>query len=106
MDSQLEKRTITTTDNYSTTLDAIQKQGTKTATVVVRNTGAKAAKFKVEGSVDGTNWVDVVAEAELASAGTAKASITDYWPFLRVNGKAKESGQQTTLQVAVASVAV
>lgn len=80
----------------------IAKVNTRSATVVVRNTGAKSAKFQLLGAVR-ENYVAIGTEETLASGAVKIISVTDYWPHLRVVGKPNAAGEQTTLFVESAS---
>lgn len=104
MFNQTDSRKYTTT-NSNASPEAISKRDTKTATLVVRNTGGKTATYNIQGSVDGTNWIDLTEAADLAKEKSAKHLITDYWPFLNLVAKSKEEGKPTTLEIAMAAVA-
>jgi hypothetical protein len=98
-----DSRSFTTKDADSSP-EVFKKGNTKTATLLVRNTGEKTATYKVEGSIDGEHFVDLVEAADLAKEKSKVHSITDYWPILRITGKSKEAGKPTTVAIAIASI--
>lgn len=104
MFNQTDSRSYTTADSNASP-EAITKKDTKSTTLVVRNTGNKTATYNIQGSVDGTHWVDLTEAADLAKEKSAKHLITDYWPFLNLVAKSKEEGKSTTLELGMASIA-
>jgi hypothetical protein len=99
----------TTTKESHATVDAgysfrIRKVNTRAATVLIRNTGAKSAKVQLQGTINGTDFVNIGNEETVASGAAKVLSVSDYWPELRVIGKPATGGEQTTLWVESASV--
>lgn len=105
MFNQTDSRSHKTTDENGSP-EAFRKFNTKSATILVRNTGEKTATYSVQGSINGKNWIDLAEAADLLKEKSAKHSITDYWPFLRISAKSKESGKPTTLEIDFAAAAV
>jgi hypothetical protein len=96
----------TTTDSYATLGAAWDVASCLRKTLVVRNTGGtNSANYRVQGSVDGTNWVEVVAEQTLAAGLSAKQHVNDYWTHLRVQIKSATATLQTTIAMEAAAFA-
>lgn len=96
-------------DQSVATVDAgknldVSKTNSRTATVLLRNTGAKSAKIQLQGSINGTDFVNIGSEETVASGANKVLSVTDYWPHLRAVCKPAAEGQQTTVHFEVATI--
>lgn len=98
-----------TTNSDGTTYSPIvfAKPCSKTTTLILKNTGAQSATFKIEGCVDkdGVDWVDVKTDTALASGAITKEHVTDYYRRLRVRVRSTTGGQTTTVRVSGGAVA-
>lgn len=98
----------TTTDAFADIGPAFRKMGSRSFTVVVRNTGgANVAKVQLMGSVDGTNYVNIgTVTTVAASTAVALPSVTDYWPWVKLQIAANVAAAQTTVVADVAAIGV
>lgn len=94
----------TTTDNYADVSGSIIDTGDKSIgsiAIVMRNThAANDLNWKVLGSIDGTTYIEVQAEATIQQEGSGTYTATvSVWRYYKVQVKATVGAAQATAAV-------
>lgn len=84
--------------------ELIDNRDCEAAIVVVSNTGANGATWTLQGSIDGTTWIQLTAPATLASAANASAITHDPWLWLQVLVSDQTGGTHTTVKGVASSL--
>lgn len=94
-----------TTDSYVDVGAVWDKRGSRLATLVVTNSGrTNRATYQVYGSIDSATWIALAsATGDLATGASAAVSVSDFWPYLKVQARSTSSGNATTVTVAGAA---
>lgn len=95
MTKLLASGTLTSTDEYVTLaeVDLFEQPNVDKVSVEVVENNVNAIKFKIEGTIDGTNYEEIKAEAQLAKNGKIDvtpadaAKLADPWRKIRVQHK-------------------
>tara|TARA_Y100000310_G_C20552636_1_gene748899 strand:- start:466 stop:822 length:357 start_codon:yes stop_codon:yes gene_type:complete len=99
-----ETTTGTTTDAYV----AVQETDVaafRTTIHYVKNTGgANGLKYKIEGTIDGSNYEELKTETTLASGVDYFETDTDAWDSIKISVKAAVGASQTTYSVTVKGI--
>jgi len=98
----LGSKTGTTTNDYGTLIEASIPPQVKTVSIQLKENNVNAIKYKVDGTIDGSTWEAIKAEATLAKNATIALTpsdtglerLADPWMKIRVQHKASIADSQ------------
>ena len=85
MTKVLGTATAGTTDNYVTLLEITVPPHISKVAVAIKENNVNAIKWKIEGTIDGTNYTEIRAEQTLAKSGYVDGVPSDLTNFAKLN---------------------
>lgn len=96
-DIRFQSESQDSTNSYANILKRDIRDVKKLTVYLIETGGSNDILFKIQGSMDDSNWEDLKAETTLAASGTAYETLTDNWLHIRIQIKAASAGSQGTV---------
>lgn len=104
----MEEKTLatqSTTDSFAVLDENWNSGNLARKTIVIQNEGSSnSIDYRIQGSLDETNWITIVTSTALANSTLASENINNFWKYLRVQVRATTGGSQSTVSAEAAGI--